>query len=160
MKALVPYADFSEASKAVLSFLHQRLGFNLWMVTRTEGEDWIVLDVEDHGYGVKKGNVFRWADSFCSRMVLGQGPCIAPNSQSIPAYANAPIGQQVPIAAYVGVPIHDADGGLFGTLCAIDPAPQKESLVDELPLIELLSRLLSSYLVAELKLSAATTSNH
>ncbi len=60
------FTDFASASRAVLSYLHRKLGFKLWMVTRTEGEDWIVLDAEDHGYGVEAGTVFRWADSFCS----------------------------------------------------------------------------------------------
>ena len=72
------FNDFEAAGQRVLAFLHQRFGFGLWMVTRTEGEDWIVLQSEDHGYGVKPGTVFRWADSFCSEMVKGNGPRIAP----------------------------------------------------------------------------------
>ena len=31
------------------------------MITRTEGDDWIVLQAEDHGYDIKPGQVFRWA---------------------------------------------------------------------------------------------------
>ena len=146
------FSDFESTSRAVLTFLHSRLGFELWMVTRTEGDDWIVLQSEDHGYGVKEGDVFRWADSFCSQMVRGLGPCIAPKSGLIPAYASAPIGEQVDIGAYVGVPLSDADGSLFGTLCAIDPNEQPDSLQAELPLIELLGKMLSCLLVAELKL--------
>jgi diguanylate cyclase len=145
-----PFADFSTASKEVLAFLHSRFGFGLWMVTRTEGEDWIVLHSEDHGYGVKEGDVFRWTDSFCSRMVDGLGPCIAADSKQIPAYAEAPIGTQVPIGAYIGIPLEDGDGELFGTLCAIDPSPKDPSLEAELPLIRLLGRLLSTCLAAEL----------
>ncbi len=151
MEKFNSFADFESASRGVLAFLHKRLGFGLWMVTRTEGDDWIVLQSEDHGYGVKDGAVFRWADSFCSQMVQGRGPCIAPKSIDIPAYANAPIGRQVNIGAYVGVPISDADGSLFGTLCAIDPQTQPESLHGELPLIELFGRLLSCLLASELK---------
>jgi diguanylate cyclase len=148
-----PFADFTSTARFVLEFLHQRFGFSLWMVTRTEGNDWIVLESEDHGYGVTKGNVFRWADSFCSHMVAGRGPFIAPNSVDIPVYAAAPIGTQVPIGAYIGVPLNDADGGLFGTLCAIDPKPQSATLSDELPLIKLMGRLISTCLAAELRLS-------
>lgn len=149
----LPFANFTEASRATLDFLHAKFGFELWMVTRTEGDDWIVLASEDHGYGVQPGTVFKWADSFCSQMVLGKGPCIAPKSDNVPAYKAAPIGNQVEIGAYVGVPLHDADGGLFGTLCGIDPQPKPDELTAELPLVELLGRLLSSYLAAELKLS-------
>lgn len=148
---LVPFESFELASRAVLSLLHQRLGFDLWMMTRTDGQDWIVLQVEDHGYNVKEGSMFRWADSFCSRMVLGLGPRVAPCAQEIPTYAAAPIGRQVAIGAYIGVPIHNADGSLFGTLCAIDPTPQNDLVEKDLPWIELLSRLLGTILVNELK---------
>lgn len=145
------FKDFEAAGQRVLAFLHQRFGFGLWMIARTEGEDWIVLQSEDHGYGVKPGTVFRWTDSFCSEMVRGNGPRIAPNSDSVPAYAAAPIGRQVAIKAYVGVPLVDADGKLFGTLCAVDPSPQSEDIVKEQGLIELLASLLSTLLQTELK---------
>lgn len=143
--------DFETASRKVLQFLHQRLGFDLWMVTRTAGNDWIVLQTEDHGYGVVPGNSFRWDESFCYEMVRGNGPCIAPRSEDVPAYAAAPIGRQVPIKAYVGVPLLCADGSLFGTLCAIHPVEQPASLSNEQALVELLGALLGSVLHAELR---------
>ncbi len=146
---------FDAAGRAVLQFLHKRLQFDLWMVTRTEGEDWIVLQVEDNGYSVKSETVFRWADSFCSQMVIGRGPRIAPKSSDVSAYAEAPIGQQVPIGAYIGVPLTYTDGSLFGTLCAIHPEPQPSSITAELPLIELLAGMLSGVLTAELSTLAA-----
>lgn len=145
--------DFESAGKAVLAFLRQRLGFGLWMLTRTQGDDWIVLQAEDHGYGVGPGSVFRWADSFCSRMVQGQGPRIAPDTDFVPLYASAPIAQQVPIRAYIGVPLTHPDGSLFGTLCAVDPAVQPEAIRHEQALIELLAALLSALLHHELRLA-------
>lgn len=149
-----PFENFEHASKAVLAYLHQQFGFDLWMMTKTDGEDWIVLQSEDHGYQVKEGTVFKWSDSFCSRMVKGLGPNIAPDSEQITEYALAPIGQQVDICAYVGVPIYKKDGSLFGTLCAIDPHIHKESLSDSLPTIQILSQFLSTLLHKELELSA------
>ncbi len=134
----------------MLAYLHERFGFKLWMMTRTEGEDWIVLHTEDHGYGVQEGTVFRWADSFCSRMVEGLGPKIAPSADKVPVYVEAPIGQQVPIGAYIGVPLAKPDGTLFGTLCAIDPEEQPEDIVDHLPLIELLAQSLATILTSDL----------
>jgi GAF domain-containing protein len=119
------------------------------MVTRTSGDDWIVLSAIDHGYGVGAGDVFRWSDSFCSRMVAGHGPRLAPRSADVPAYVEAPIGQRVRIGAYVGVPLHTAGDELFGTLCAIDPEAQPDSIMQEQHLIELLAGLLSNILVRE-----------
>jgi len=147
--------DFERAGQAVLEFLHRRFGFGLWMVTRVQGDDLIILQSEDDGYGVSPGTVIRWADSFCSEMVKGNGPRIAPNSEVVPAYAAAPMCRQVPIKAYIGVPLTHADGRLFGTLCAIDPQPQPDAIVDQQDLIELLASMLSAILDAELKLSEA-----
>lgn len=142
--------DFATASQACLSFLRERLGFRLWMVTRTEGEDWIVLSADDEGYGVQAGQVFRWSDSFCSRMVLGQGPNVAPRAKDVEAYVSAPIGQRLEIGAYIGMPLRRSDGALFGTLCAIDPQPQPGEIINEQGLLELMAGLLGSLLSAEL----------
>ena len=149
------YPDFATASRAVLKLLRERIGFNLWMVTRVSGDDWIVLQAEDHGYGVEPGNVLKWADSFCSEMVKGHGPCIAPQSDNVEFYKRAPINRQIKIAAYVGMPLCDRNGQLFGTLCGIHPEVFPASLEDELPLLETLTRLLSSLLDAELNAQQA-----
>ena len=45
----INFNNFEEAGQAILKFLSQRFGFKLWMITRTEGDDWIVLLSEDNG---------------------------------------------------------------------------------------------------------------
>ena len=155
----IGFKSFHDAGQAVLSFLYQRFGFGLWMITRVEGEDWIILQTEDHAYSVHAGQVFNWADSFCSQMVLGNGPKIAPFSDDVPAYRQAPIAQQLQIKAYIGQPLTKEDGSLFGTLCAIDPEPKSESLKEEQSLIELLGDLLSQILQTELREMEQTRKN-
>jgi diguanylate cyclase (GGDEF)-like protein len=61
----------------------------------------------------------------------------------------------VKIGAYVGVPLTQGDGNLFGTLCGIDPEVQPDAIAAELPMVELLGALLSSILKAELDATAA-----
>ena len=145
-----PYPDFAAAARDVLRHLHERIGMQLWMVTRTTGDDWIVLEAHDAGYGVAAGAVYSWSDTFCSRMVAGEGPGVAPDAAAVPAYAQAPIGQELKIGAYVGVPLHDEDGALLGTLCAIDPEAQPGALGVEEDTVHLLGRLLSSLLAREI----------
>lgn len=145
------FDNFESASRMALGYLHQHFGFHLWIVTRTEGDDWIVLQAEDHGYGVKEGDVYRWADSFCSQMVQGLGPRLAVDSAAVPAYVAAPIGQRLKIGAYIGVPLENADGSLFGTLCAIDPDVKPAMTDADLQLVELLAKMLSTILAADLK---------
>lgn len=147
----INFKNFEEAGQAILQFLYKRFGFDLWMITRVEGKDWIVLQSEDHGYDVKPGQVFKWADSFCSHMVKGNAPKIAHRSEDIPLYSSAPISQKFRIKSYIGQPILNEDGSLFGTLCAIDPHPQPEIIVQDIEIIELLGNLLSIILQAELR---------
>lgn len=147
-----PYRDFESASRAALTLLRERLGFGLWMVTRQSSSDWIILQAEGEGYDIQGGEVLSWADSFCSRMVQGRGPNIAPRAAEVRSYAEAPIGRLIEIGAYVGVPLFNSDGGLFGTLCAIDPAPQSDRIAEELPVVELVARMLSTVLSHELRI--------
>ncbi|MFL6699383.1 MAG: diguanylate cyclase [Vitreoscilla sp.] len=148
--------DFAGASREVLSFLHQRMGMDLWMVSRADNEDWVVLAAEDHGYGVRQGDVFRWADTFCSRMVRGDGPRIAPSARDVPAYADLPFTRQLPIGAYVGVPLVDGQGQLFGTLCGLNARPMPAAIIEEQPMVEVLADMLSGLLTAELNSTALT----
>ena len=103
--------DFAAAAQATMAHLRRRLGLQLWMVTRTEGDDWIVLYTDedtdeaaardtDTGsgfrYDIAPGQSFRWNDTFCARMVLGHGPGIAPSTQDVAAYAQAPLAERLP----------------------------------------------------------------
>ena len=142
--------NFEEASRDILQFLHKRFDFALCMVTRVEGKDWIVLQSEDHGYGIAAGHVLKWADSFCFHMVKNKAPRIAPRSEDIPLYATAPIAKKLIIQSYIGQPILNEDGSLFGTLCAIDPNAKSELIGEDIDLLELLGNLLSKILQAEL----------
>ncbi len=146
-----PLINFQEASREVLATLQNRLGFGLWMVTRVVKNDWIVLASADTHYGVGPGTLFRWTDSFCSRMVRGEGPMVAPDATRIEAYRAAEINRQVEIGAYIGVPLSTSDGELFGTLCAIDPHPMPEEITAQKNFVVLLARLLSTVLHVELE---------
>ena len=134
----------------MLEHLQARYPLMLWMVTRTEGEDWIILSAAGRGYGVGVGDVFRWTDTFCSRMVEQGAPRVAPSSADVPQYALAPISSEMDIGAYMGVPLTDATGELFGTVCAIDPRPQPPQLAAGEAELEILGRLLSTILSREM----------
>ena len=146
-----PFEDFESASRAVLAYLHEHIGMGLWMMTRTEGDDWIVLQTDDRFYALDEGSVLRWSDSYCSRMVNDEAPRFAPDARRFSAYAMAPINQQVKIGAYVGVPIQREDGTLFGTLCGISPEMQDERITRQEPTVTLLARLLGTVLDRDLK---------
>lgn len=147
------FADFHEASREVLQFLHRQVGLGLWLATRYEGEDQIVLDAENHAYDIDlgPGSVFAWSDTYCSRMVNDEGPRVAPLAREIACYVAAAANRELEIHAYLGVPMTRRDGRLLGTLCAVDPEPQASQLHEHLPLVELQARLLGTILERELE---------
>ncbi len=137
--------------RETLAFLHQTVGFDLWMITRVDGKDWIILQVDDHSYGVAEGTVFNWMDSCCYQMVLGNGPFITSAVQNIDAYTRAPIVEHLEIGAYAGVPLLSKSGDLFGTLCAIHPEPLPQSVEAHLPLITITGKLITALIDARLE---------
>lgn len=147
----IKFHNFEEAGKQVLQYLHQHLGFGLWMITRVENDDWIILQAENQKYDIKPGEVFGWADSFCYHMVQGKTPKIAPCSNEIELYSKAPINNKLSIKSYIGEPLFNEDGSIFGTICAIDDKPHSEDILKDAALISLLGSLLSSILQSELR---------
>lgn len=151
MLDFTPFRNFEDAARSALAFLRHHNKFDLWMVTRRQGDDWIILQVDEEGYGISEGSVFCWADSYCSRMILGKGPQFAADASQIAAYVDAPISGQLQIGAYVGVPLHREDGSLFGTLCAINAEPVSPDLEQHMELFTLLARMLATQLESDMK---------
>ncbi|HYF60243.1 MAG TPA: diguanylate cyclase [Burkholderiaceae bacterium] len=137
----------------LLALLRRQLPFALWMVTRIDGDDWIVLQVDDRHYGVSAGQRFVWSDSVCSRMVRGLGPTYSPDIRLEPGYRDAPIAARLEIGAYLGVPILRPDGSALGTLCAIDPKPfEPPELADgQRALVETVARTLGALMELQLR---------
>lgn len=147
----IKFHNFEEAGKRVLQYLHEHFGFGLWMITRVENENWIILQSENEKYDIQPGEVFRWVDSYCYHMVQGKTPKIAPCSKKIEVYAKAPINQHLTIEAYIGEPLLNEDGSVFGTICGIDTEVKPDYLLKDAGIVELLGSLLSTILQSELR---------
>lgn len=99
---------------------------------------------------MKAGDVLPWSDTFCSLMMAGQGPNIAPVVADVPAYAEVCEQQGLALQSVMSVPIFDEQGGLFGTLCGFSSRPQTDELPVEEPLVHLGADLLGLILASEL----------
>ncbi len=147
---VTPYPDFSAAVEATLARLSGRIRMQTWMMTRREGEDWIILGSTNADSDAQDDRLLVWSDSICSRMVDG-GPSIVPDVQQVPDYASAPIVEKLNIGSYIGLPICNGDGELFGTLCAIDPEVRGEDLRAHADFIQHEARLLATILQMDRK---------
>ena len=147
---LRPWPGFVLGAEAAAQHLSEHVGMDLWLVTHVEGDRQEVVAAAGRWVElVPPGTVFAWPASFCLPMVLGQGPMVAPCVQDVPAYAPVAVGAYAPVRAYLGVPLLDTDGGLFGTLCGFAGEPQPAGLEDALDVVQLIGRMLSTVLARE-----------
>lgn len=114
----------------LLGIVRARTEFGLVMATRVVDDDWQVVAVTENPYGVAAGDVFRWSDSICSRMVGRPDPeWLLADVEADGEAAVAPVRERLEIRSYAGSPIRGHDGEVIGTLCAIDPGsrtPERE----------------------------------
>lgn len=122
---------------------------DLWMITRVNGEEWVVLDVVDDFYGIHPLDEHKWSDSFGYRMVLGLAPKVAPRVKEIPSYASAPASAMAHIESYIGVPLEYEGGKLFGLISGIGRTPKSDDLYNALPEVTMYSRCLMHMLMSE-----------
>jgi GAF domain-containing protein len=150
---VAPWREFPAAACDALAALHGRLGWDVWVVTRFVDD----LQVVVHSHPpdvIPPGTRLPWADTFCRLMIAGKAPRAATVTAAVPAYANLREGPAARIAAYIGVPLVDADGEVFGTLCAWGFRARPRSAASDLPLVETMARLLSSLVAAGMRLPA------
>ena len=108
---VAPWPDWAAAAGGVTHFLHDHVGWDLWMVTRVVGEHQIVLCAQPEDQ-VRPGARLPWEESFCRQMVEGNAPRVATVTAVVPAYANLTKGLGRNVAAYLGVPIVAPDGSV------------------------------------------------
>ena len=144
---VAPWPDWTSAAGGVLEFLHQHVGWDIWMVTRVAEGEQVVLCAHPSG-SVRPGARLPWSESFCREMVEGRAPRVATVTAAVPAYAVRTKGLGDDVAAYIGVPLIAPDGQLFGTLCGVAFRAKPRSAVRELPVVEAVARLLSTLLAA------------
>jgi GAF domain-containing protein len=147
IRDVAPWEDFAGAACGSLEFLHQQLGWDVWSVTQVVGDRQVVLHSHPAGT-LPAGTVLPWEESFCRLMVTGEAPRAATVTAAVPEYAARTTGPGPRVAAYLGVPLVTADGELFGTLCALGFRARPRSASRDLPLVELVARMLSSLIAA------------
>ncbi|MBD8527383.1 GGDEF domain-containing protein [Pseudomarimonas arenosa] len=121
---VTPFSTLEQAAEAVVQLIAPSADLGLWVVAKVEGDNWIPLAVLDSAYGFAKGAVFRWHATPGLHMAAGEAPLVAGNVAEVEVYQNADLQQHFEFKCYVGHPIHDGRGELFGTICGFDPQPQ------------------------------------
>lgn len=151
-----PYEDFGTAAGEVLKTLNALYPMEAWVLTRAVedalGNEWVVLQAEDNGFGVYPGDGLCFEDNACYRTSTGVAPAVgaADDPQAIPVYREQPTREPLAVRSYLSCPITNADQSLFGSLCAINPLSVSEEVsASALPTIQTLARTLGALLNRE-----------
>ena len=147
---VAPWPDFAAAASGALQFLHEHLSWDVWMVTRVSDDRQIVLCACPDTL-VRPGAQLPWEESFCRAMVEGRAPRVATVTAAVPEYAPLTKGLGRHVAAYLGVPLVAADGQLFGTVCGVAFRAKPLSATRDLPVVEMVARMLSTLMAAGLE---------
>lgn len=158
ISSVLPFEGVQDALEAILECLSRSIPFRLWLVARLDDDDWTVIKGTGESYGIRPGVRFDWNETYCSRMVRGEGPMFAETASSITPYLDAKINAQLklPIGAYIGFPLLRENGDVAGTLCALDPAPQALLNASQRLLVETFARCLSTLLKVHAELELTT----
>jgi diguanylate cyclase (GGDEF)-like protein len=149
---LAPPKAFDTACRMVVDYLARVVPLDAWAVTRVADGQQTMLVTADSGYGLEPGLSAPWTASMCQYMVAGTAPRIVPDTRRVPdleRIATEAASQGMQVGTYVGTPIVNGDGRLFGTVVGMNREPVDPALVAQEPLLDLLSSLLSSVLEAD-----------
>ncbi len=144
---VAPWRDWSEAACRLLQYLYETIGWDLWAVTRVEGDHQVVLHAHPTE-AVRPGLSLPWEESFCRAMVTGEAPRVATVTAAVPAYSSRTMGPLAGVAAYIGVPLVARDLQVWGSLCGLAFRAQPRSATRDLPRVEMVARTLSTLLAA------------
>ena len=145
---VAPWPDWASAAAGALDFLHESVGWDVWMVTRVTGGRQVVLCASP-STPVRPGAQLPWEESFCRAMTEGRAPRVATVTAAVPEYASLSKGLGSNVAAYLGVPLVTADGELFGTVCGVAFRAKPLSAARDLPVVEMVARMLSTLMAAD-----------
>lgn len=149
---LTPPRAFDDACHMVVDYLSDVVPMGAWMITRVAAGRQTVLVASDRVYGLRPGVEGEWSATMCRTMVTGETPRVVPDVAAVPRLASAldaGTASSMRVGAYVGTPIVQPGGELFGTVAGLDPTPQPPGLLDQEALLDLLSSLLSAVLEAD-----------
>lgn len=148
--------DFSEAGAALLQQLHALAAWDMWAIGRLRPEgEYVVLQATDNPWDIAPGTCMDWQGSLCRQMTEG-APAVVPDVTRVPAYADLPLTASYGIEAFVGAPILDTDGQVFGTVFGVNAIPRQ---IDDVAVqaLHLGAALMGTILDLEQRLSGTST---
>jgi GAF domain-containing protein len=145
-----------EAVPLILDVISRVSGMGFAAVARVTEDRWIACSVLDHiSFGLTPGGELDVKTTICDEIRLHSKPVVIDDVLSDPVYCQHHTPQKYGFRSYVSMPIFLKDGSFFGTLCAIDPRPNKPSRPEVLGMFQLFAKMIGGALDAELRFATS-----
>lgn len=110
----------------LLNVICQTTGMGFAAIARVTEDRWITCRALDNlEFGLKPGDELQVKTTICDEIRQNPKAVIIDNVSEDPEYHNHHTPIMYNLQSYISVPIIRQDGSFFGTLCAIDPKPNK-----------------------------------
>ncbi len=125
-------------------------------VARVTEDRWICCAVRDGiAFGLKPGSELKVETTICNEIRDSRQPVIIDHVAEDKSFCGHHTPAQYGFQSYISQPIVLADDGFFGTLCAIDPRPNRLNETTVTGMFKLFADLIAAQIDTHLKLLAS-----
>lgn len=134
----------------ILRIVCQSTGLGFAAVARVTADSWTACAVRDEiGFGVAPGTELAIEATICHQVERTGVSIVIDEVSAHPEWCQHHVPKLYGFESYIAVPVVKSDGGIFGTLCALDPRPVKLSGPGTLATFQAFARLVALQLEHE-----------
>lgn len=134
----------------ILRIVCQSTGLGFAAVARVTADSWTACAVRDEiGFGVTPGTELAIEATICHQVERTGVSVVIDEVSAHPEWCQHHVPKLYGFESYIAVPVVKSDGGIFGTLCALDPRPVKLSGPGTLATFQAFARLVALQLEHE-----------
>ncbi len=145
-----------EAVPSILDVVCRATGMGFAAVARVTEGRWIACGVRDDiAFGLAPGGELKVESTLCHDVQQTLDGIAIDHVANDPAFCNHPTPVRYGFQSYISMPITLPDGSFFGTLCAIDPKPNRVSTPEISGMFRLFADLIGFHIDAIKRLKAS-----
>src|ERR1700750_2093963 len=137
----------------ILDVVGRMTGMGFVAIARVTSTQWVCCAVRDNiNFGLPEGGELKVETTICNEIRQHGNTVVINDVETDGAFCDHPTPAMYGFRSYISAPIILADGTIWGTLCAIDPAPRDLKRPAILGSFQLLSELIAVQLELNMRL--------
>jgi signal transduction histidine kinase len=147
------------AVPTILNVVCRTTGMGFAAVARVTGGRWVACALLDNiDFGLKPGGELKVETTICHEIRQSAQAVIIDDVDQDGVYCRHPTPAMYGFKSYISMPIVQADGTFFGTLCAIDPKPRPLKASGAPEMFKLFAQMIAYHLDAQGRVDRAESS--